>query len=138
MVVETPFDNPIGNDIVLEETDNSEEFKKLLQNSENIIKAFLYLKKIFEYSSPFINRVIKMNTIDTSKEKAVYEVAPNTGKILIKNIDSNSSHSIFFNGGEFVLFPYESVEFPIVETDTIETQGLFSIIETEYKIGKDE
>ncbi len=136
MVIETEFDNPLEQDIVFEETEQTTATEELLKNTENIIKAYLYIKKIADASSPFINAIISVNTIDTSLEKTEYIINSETGKILFKNISSSENYSIFFNDGEFVLFPYESVELPVVSTTKIETYGRFSIIESEYKLGK--
>jgi len=136
MIIETNFDNPLEEDIVFEEVDNQQELEDTLKSSENILKAFLYLKKLMDESSPFINKIIHVETIDTTQEKSLYIINEDTGKILIKNIDPNSQHSIFINDGEFVLFPYESIEIPADYTTKLETNGLFSIIESEYKLGK--
>ena len=136
MVIETEFDDILENDIVFEETEQSPDYAQILKNSENILKSFLYLKKITDSSSPFVNAVVKMDTIDTSGEKVLYSQNEETGLILFKNTDALNNGSIFFNGGEFILFPFESIEFPIKTTTTLEINGIFSILESEYKIGK--
>ena len=136
MVIETEFDGILEDDVIFEETDQQQDMAETLKNSENILKAFMYIKKIVDSSSPFVNSVIKVSTIDTTLGKATYSLDLETGKILLKNISTTESYSLFFNGGEFVLFPYESVELPVVATTTIETVGRFSIIESEYKLGK--
>ena len=136
MVITTEFDDILENDIILEETDQVLNYADTLKNSENIIKSFLYLKKITDGVNPSVNAVLKMDTIDASEEKTVYLTNTEAGLILIKNTDALFNGSIFFNGGEFVLFPFESIEFPIVETSVIELFGKFSILESEYKLGK--
>jgi hypothetical protein len=136
MLIQTDFDNPLENDIVFEETDETQSYQDILKNSENIIKSFLYLKKIIDSSSPFVNDVINVTTIDTHIEKEQYIFSIESGKILIKNIDSTENWSIFFNDGEYVLFPFETVELPFKANTKLETMGRFSIIESEYQLGK--
>ncbi len=136
MVIQTKFDNPLEQDIVFEETDETQQFEDILKNAENIIKSFLYLKEMSNASSPFVNSVIKMTTIDTSQEREEYQIDELTGKVFIKNISSTENYSIYFNNGEFVLFPYETLEFPVKEETVLETKGKFSIIESEYSLGK--
>lgn len=136
MVIETEFDGLLEDDVIFEETDQQLDLAETLKNSENIMKAFLYIKKIVDSSSPFVNAVIKVSTIDTTLGKEEYVLDINTGKVLLKNISTTDSYSLFFNDGEFVLFPYESVELPVTEITKLETVGRFSIIESEYKLGK--
>ncbi len=47
MVVHTEFDNPLEEDVVFEETDETQSFEDILKNSENLMKSFLYMKKMF-------------------------------------------------------------------------------------------
>jgi len=136
MFIKTNVDSPLEEDIVFEETDQSSHIEDVLKNAENILKAFLYMKKMLNESSPFVNSLTALKTIDTTSEKTIYMQNENTGKIVFKNISSTDNCSIFINDGEFVLFPYESVELPISQSDKIETNGTLSIIETEYKLGK--
>lgn len=136
MLIQTEFDNPLEEDVFFEETEQTQEYTNILKNSENILKSFLYLKKIADANNPYVNSIIKMDTIDTTSGKTGYTISAETGKILIKNISSTDSYSIYFNGGEFVMFPYETLEIPVKTDSVIETKGKFSIIETEYKIGK--
>ncbi len=136
MLIKTNFDNPLEEDIIFEETEEQLSYVETLKNSENILKSFLYLKNITDSSSPYINAIVKMDTVDYSGEKTSYLFSQDTGLILLKNIDSLNNGSIFFNNGEFVLFPYESIEFPLKETSQIELHGKFSILESEYKLGK--
>jgi len=136
MFIETDIDKPLEEDIVFEETDQSPYLEDVLKNAENILKAFLYIKKIADTSNPFINKIIKVSTINTSDQREQYQLNEGTGKILIKNVSPTESYSIFFNGGEFILFPFEKIELPVDNTTIIETNGIFSIIESEYKLGK--
>ncbi len=136
MIIETEFDNPLEQDVIFEETEQTQDYAEMLKNSENMLKAYLYIKKIADASSPFVNSVTKVSTIDTSLEKEEYALDEETGKILIKNISPTEQYSIFFNGGEFVMFPYETIELPVTDNTKVETKGRFSIIESEYKLGK--
>lgn len=135
-LIETEFDGLLEDDMILEETDQALDYAQILKNSENILKSFLYLKKIADGSSPFINAVTKMDTVDTGGDKIIYTVNAETGLVVIKNVSSVANGSIFFNDGEFVLFPFESIEFPVLQTSKLELNGAFSILESEYKIGK--
>lgn len=136
MLIETEFDGLLEEDVIFEETDQAMEYSDILKNSENLLKSFLYLKKLMSGASPFINRVLRMDTIDTTTGEETYLLNTLTGKVFIKNISALENYSIFFNGGEFVLFPYETLEFPIEEGTELKTKGKFSIIESEYSIGK--
>jgi len=135
MLVETDFDGLLENDVIFEETDQTLDYKEILKNSENIIKSFLYLKRVTDGTNPYVNSVLKMDTVDFA-EKTAYTPHVNTGLILVKNVSALVNGSIFFNGGEFVLFPFESLEFPILSTSVLELSGNFSILESEYKLGK--
>ncbi len=136
MVIQTEFDGLLEEDIILEETDNAVDYASILKNSENIMKSFLYLQKVMGGASPFVNAVLKVSTVNTSAESTTYTQNAEAGLIVFKNIDSTNNASIFFNDGEYVLFPYESIELPITEATTLKTNGKFSIIESEYKLGK--
>jgi hypothetical protein len=132
MLINTEFDNPLEEDIVFEETDETPSFEDILKNSENLIKSFLYLKKMFS-SAPELNTVYSFQTIETI-ELAEIDIAEDTNVIMVKNVkDSNSS--IFLNGGELVLLPFESFEFPIHEDDVLEFIGRISIVQTKMTIG---
>ncbi len=136
MLIQTEFDNPLEDDIVFEETEQTQDYAEILKNSENMLKAYMYIKRIADSSSPFINKVLKVTTVDTALGKEEYQMMAETGKILIKNVSTTESYSIYFNDGEFILFPYENIELPVEIGTKIETQGRFSIIESEYKLGK--
>ena len=136
MIIKTEFDGLLEDDIVFEETDQALDFAEVLKNSENIIKSFLYLKRITDGATPYANSVLKMDTIEIETNKQEYILTAETGLVLIKNVDSLYNSSIFFNGGEFILFPFESLEFPVLPTSKLELLGKFSILESEYKLGK--
>ncbi len=51
MLIETDFDSPLENDIVFEETDETQGFEDILKNSENMYKAVLYLRRMFSNAS---------------------------------------------------------------------------------------
>lgn len=50
MVIKTEFDNPLEEDVVFEETDQTSDVEDILKNSENLMKAFLYMRKMFSSS----------------------------------------------------------------------------------------
>lgn len=134
MVVETEFDGLLEDDIILEETDETSSYEEVLKNTENLLKSYLYIKKIVNSSSPFVNAVIKAETVDTTASRTEYVTNQDTGLVLIKNIDTVQNFSIFINDGEFVLFPYESIEIPTAGIVKLETKGTFSILESKYGI----
>ena len=136
MLIGTEFDHPLEQDVNLEETEDTPGYSAALKNAENIMKSFLYLKKLMGGADPFVNKITKVQTIDTSVASTQYTLAAGTGKILFKNLSSSDNASLFINSGEFILFPYESIELPLSGTDVVETNGHFSVIETEYKMGK--
>ena len=134
MLIETEFDGLLEDDIVLEETNQVSSYEEILKNSENLIKSYLYLKKLMNASTPFVNAIVKASTIDTSSNTVEYVKDESTGLILVKNIDIVKSFSIYINEGEFILFPYESIEIPTAGLDKLELNGNFSILETKFGI----
>lgn len=136
MLIDTEFDNPLEEDIIFEETEQTQDYAEMLKNTENMLKSYLYIKKIANAANPFINAVVNVETIDTHTEKTQYIFNIDNGKILIKNLDSTENWSFYFNDGEFVLFPFESIELPFFQDTKFETKGRFSLIESEYSLGK--
>lgn len=134
MMIETDFDAPLEEDIVLEETDQTIDYKDVLKNTENLLKSYLYIKKLVNSSSPTINAFVKATSIDTSSATEEYAIDSETGMILIKNTDTVKNYSIFINDGEFILFPYESLEIPTAGVEKLETNGTFSIMESKFGI----
>lgn len=132
MIINTEFDNPLEEDIVLEETDETLSFKNVLRNSENMLKSVMYLKKLFTMS-PTFNRVVKVSTIDATSDTAIVP-DPETNVILVKNI-TDSNFELYLNGGQLILLPFETFDFPIDGIDTISCIGNGSIIETKYTTG---
>jgi hypothetical protein len=131
MIINTDFDNPLEEDIVFEETEQTQEYSELLKNSENILKATLYLKKIAGMS-PVMNKLVKVSTIDATEETPIVP-DPETNLILFKNVlDLNLT--LFINGGELVLLPFESFDFPLEGIDTISFIGKASVVETQYRL----
>jgi hypothetical protein len=47
MIIETPFDKPIEEDIAFEDIQNAKDLADVLKESENLYKAYLYMKKLF-------------------------------------------------------------------------------------------
>ncbi len=133
MLVQTEFDGLLVDDILLEESEQTQIYEKTLKNSENIIKSYIYMKKLLTAASPFVNKITKIETIN-SPEKLTIDIAEGTGKIHFKSMDPENNSSIFINGGEYILFPTESIEIPIDQSYTVEIQGSFSMIQTEYSL----
>lgn len=130
-IIETEFDGLLEDDIVFEETEEVLKYKDLLKNAENMYKSILYLKKLMSSGNPFINNIIKMNSVSNS-EKTTYSIDVKTGLIVLKNTSELDSAEIFLDGGKFLLFPFESIEFPITSSRMLELKGDFSMIESEY------
>ena len=133
MVIPTEFDDILENDLILEETEQSEKYADVLKNSENIFKSFLYLKKLMGASTPFVNKILKVETI-LAPALATVTILDTTGKILLKNTKTDANSSFFVNDGEFILLPTESAEIPIDNTYKLEIIGNFSMIQAEYHI----
>ena len=132
MIIRTEFDNPLEQDIAFEETEAMPSYKDLLKNSENLMKSFLYLKKIFSIS-PFESSIVKVETVLFSA-RTQYQIEETVNYIAVKNVKDEKS-SIFINDGELVLLPFESFEFPVDSTMIIEFIGNLSIIQSNYTIG---
>lgn len=132
MVVKTDFDNILEDDVVFEETDETLEYSDILKNSENLMKSFLYMKKMFN-STPLLSEVIHIETVEYS-QNTEYTPKANSNMIMIKNV-SDVNSSMYLNGGELVLLAFESFEFPLQDGQTIELKGNLSIVETKFTIG---
>ncbi len=128
----TDFDNPLEEDIVFEETEELLSLENTLKHSENIMKSFLYLRKMFG-SSPIMNKIIKVSTVEATSEQTIVPDAE-TNVVMIKNL-SDQLFSLKLNGGELVLLPYETFDFPLEGITTISFTGHGSIIETKFILG---
>lgn len=132
MIVNTEFDGILEEDVIFEETDESPSFKEILKNSENLLKSFLYMKKMFN-TSPMLTEIIDVNTIETSV-KTEHTIVGGANMVMVKNISSNNLE-LYINNGLLVLLPFESFELPIKETTTIAVLGNASIVQSKYIIG---
>ncbi len=132
MIVETAFDAPIEEDIVFEETEQTQDYAEMLKNSENMLKAYMYLQKLMKATIPFVNSIIKVETLIAAEITEV-AIEEDTGKIVLKNIDTEGFASFYIDGGEFMLFPSETIEIPITSAYKLEIKGNFSLMQTEYK-----
>lgn len=130
-VIATEFDGTIPEDVILEESDNKEEMTNILGNSENIRKAYEYLSEMYKIDKAIMNKVLKFDTIEDTNFTAISLLA-DTNLILIKNIRDSESF-INYNGGQFVLLPFESFEFPVTPaTDTLQVKGKVTTAEIQY------
>ena len=128
--ITTEFDSAITDDIVMEESENKEEMTKLLGDSENVLKATLYLKKLFD-SNAHLGRIVKVATLDEAAP-VTYTIDAETNMILVKNLTEDPC-IISINGGDLTILALESVEFPTAGITDIIVSGNVSIIETIYK-----
>jgi len=132
MLIETEFDGLLEEDVIFEETDQSPGFVEIMKNSENLLKSFLYLKKMFN-TTPLLNRILKVQTVEETQKSLITQHA-DTNVMMVKNVSDQNSE-LFINDGLLVLLPFESFEFPIDGTYKIEVSGKLSIVESQYKIG---
>ena len=131
MIVQTEFDGLLEEDVIFEETDQVLEYQDILKNSENLLKSFLYMKKMFN-STPLLNKLVKVETVEFGVSTE-YPVDIDTNTIMVKNVD-NINGSIFIDGGELILLPFESFEFPYIENVEIRLIGKISIVQSQYSI----
>ena len=136
MFVETDMDDFLQEDVILEETDQSPAIEETLKDSENIIKAFMYLQKMIDSRNPSINRILKADTIHIPGTKEAYQLEAGVGLVSVKNVDKQEDSSIYFNGGQIILFPYETIELVVDDSTVLEVVGKLTIIQSEYKLGK--
>ena len=129
--VVTEFDDILENDVIFEETENSMEMQDVLKNAENIIKSTMYLKKLVGMS-PVFNKLVKVSTLETTAETTITPDAE-TNLILIKNL-IDLPLTLKINGGELVLLPFETFDFPVEGITSITMVGKASIIETKYRL----
>jgi hypothetical protein len=47
MIIETPFDKPLEEDVAFEDVQSVKDLADILKESENLYKAYLYMKKLF-------------------------------------------------------------------------------------------
>ena len=131
MFVETDFDRLLNEDVSLEENDQTAEFANILQNSENILKSFMYIKKMFGMSVTF-NKLVKVYSIeDTVLTDVITDAASNY--ISIKSV-ADQKVDVFINGGKYILLPFEDLDFPIETGMTIAVSGQVSILETYHSL----
>jgi len=128
-LIETEFDGILEEDVILEEADNLLDTKQLLASAENVYKGNLYLRELFT-QAPVFNEVLKFDTIEATGYEP-YVIEEGVSLILIKNLRDSES-KIKMNGGELVLLPFESFEFPILDGASLELLGRVSIIQTKY------
>ena len=130
--IKTAFDNPIEQDVQLEQIDNKPPaVETTLKNAENVYKSFLYLRKMYSMF-PKKETIAKADTKNyanyTTIDKPLY-----ANKILLTNLDSDVVY-IKINGGEFGILVGQTIELPIVPKDdeengdSIELKGKISYI----------
>lgn len=129
-VIQTEYDDPIAEDVTLEETKEL-DYKDLLANSENILKAFLYLKRLFS-SAPVFNSIIAIQLYEGDNVSVSLNQEANIATI--KNIDDTRGNVVYNGMDPLVLMPYEQIDIPIKTGDTIELTGKFNVIQIRYEV----
>lgn len=130
--MKTPFDNPLEEDVILEDGPNVQDISNLLKNSENIFKAFLYLKELFS-AEPTFNKIVKIDYLDSVTEKTI-DIDPTANFIVFKNNKKDDSYIWYNDNDKLVLYPYEQFEIPLFEGDTIKITGTMNVIQIRYEI----
>jgi len=131
-VIKTPFDDTIEQDVTLEQADEVIEYQSLLANAENILKSFLYLKKLFS-SAPTFNKIIKIQKFEGANDTKI-EIEEEANLITIKNLSDSESEIIYNDNDPLVLFQYEQIDIPCSVEDTIKLKGDFNVIQIKYEI----
>jgi len=132
-VIKTPFDDPISEDVTLEQTENETmPYDQLLANAENILKSFLYLKDLYS-SAPVFNKIVKIQKFEGANDTPV-EIDTEANLVTIKNLSDSVSEVKYNDNEPLVLFQYEQVDIPIFSGDTIQLNGDFNVIQIKYEV----
>ena len=131
MVVKTNFDNPLEEDVALEQTKNTKTVEETLKDAENIFKGFLYLKDMFS-SAPIFNKVIKINYFDGVQNEIV-PIEKDTNFIVFKNNKKEETEIYYNSNDKLILYPYEQFDLPIEKGDTIKVTGTLNVIQIKYE-----
>ena len=112
--IETPFDKPLEEDVLLEPVDSANVIDTL-KNAENVYKSFLYLRKMYS-EFPAKKNIRSMATVSYADYTVV--TVPEKSNYLLINNYSTSTAGIKINGGEYILQAGEKQEFPVIAPDT--------------------
>jgi len=130
--IKTRFDSPLEEDVTFEQTENQQEISDLLKNTENIYKAFLYMKEMFS-SAPVFNKIVNITYVDdvTDEDISINEEA---NLLTFKNNNKDTSEIYYNNNDKLVLYAYEQIDIPVFSGDTIKITGTMNIIQMKYEI----
>ena len=131
MVVKTKFDAPLEEDVILEQTENTQNITDLLKNAENIFKGFLYLKDMYS-SAPTFNKIVKIEYLDGVSNKEI-ELNPDANFIVFKNGKKDDSEIYYNNNDKLVLYPYEQFDLPLFKDDKVKVSGTLNVIQIKYE-----
>ena len=131
MVVKTKFDAPLEEDVILEQTENTQNITDLLKNAENIFKGFLYLKDMYS-SAPTFNKIVKIEYLDGVSDKEI-ELDPDANFIVFKNGKKDDSEIYYNNNDKLVLYPYEQFDLPLFKDDKVKVSGTLNVIQIKYE-----
>jgi len=130
--IKTRFDSPLEEDVTFEQTENQQEISDLLKNTENIYKAFLYMKEMFS-SAPVFNKIVNITYVDdvTDEDISINEEA---NLLTFKNNNKDTSEIYYNDNDKLVLYAYEQIDIPVFSGDTIKITGTMNIIQMKYEI----
>jgi hypothetical protein len=113
--IKTPFDGTIDEDVQLEQVNGAADIETILANSENVYKAFLYLRKMY---SIFPQRVQTLGAFTgSSSDYTVLNIPKNVNRIIVKNLSTDSNLMLRFNNSdEYAILPQEKEEIAIIAT----------------------
>jgi len=134
--INTRFDKELGEDVILEQVDGKEPaVATTLKNAENILKSFLYIKKMYTGNLSSA-KVLGVGNVSVADYEAL-TIPEETQDIRISNTSSSTS-SFKINGGVYIMQPGEIVELPIaapvanavpaIAGDIVELKGDISYI----------
>ena len=129
-IIQTEFDDPIAEDVALEEAKEI-DYKDIMANAENILKAFLYLKRLFS-SAPVFNAIVAIGLYEGDHQQIT--INPEANIVTIKNIDNTQGNVVYNNMDPLILMPYEQIDIPLRRGDTLETSGKFNVIQIKYEV----
>ena len=132
-VINTQFDDPLNEEVELEQTKSFASYEDLLGNAENIYKSFLFLKKMFS-SSPVFNRILKISKLDGSDTSPI-EVEDETNVVIVKNLSENNISVTIDKNDPFILFQYEQFDIPYHKGMNISVDGEANVLQIKYEIG---
>jgi len=130
--IKTRFDNPLEEDVAFEQTKNQQGISDLLKNTENIYKAFLYMKEMFS-SAPVFNKIVNITYIDNATDEDI-SIDEKANLLTFKNNNKDISEIYYNDNDKLVLYAYEQIDIPVFSGDTIKVTGTMNVIQMKYEI----